>query len=595
MKRISALILALLLALTLLGCAPAAEEPSASSPDASPDAAAGEDAQPAQDGGLNTDELYTVEVFSMAANYAGIQPGWFGKILKDKFNMEHNIVATNLEGGDSKLATLMASGDMGDLVIFGDNSVDTIKNAIDAGLLLDWQDNGLLETYGQTFLTEFPEALEYNKAMFGGGEHIYGIGYNVSYDDEGPNEGIDMIWGPYIRWDLYEQLGCPEVESLEDFLPILKQMQELCPTSDTGKPTYAFSMWSDWDNTHMMFAKQYGCMQGYNDGDTGNLLFIHGSEPKYESFLEDGGMYYRSLKLLFDANQMGLVDPDSISQKNADFNAKIQDGQVLFSYFSWVTGYNTPEHTSQGKGMYMVPFKNEKVYSYSQSTYGGIRTTCIGSKAKDPARLMDFLNWVYSDEGTMVYNNGPEGMAWVYGDDGQPELTELGVEIYNNSMTEIPEEWGGGAYSDGSPKFSPGTVTNTTVSKVTGVPFLNQLWPSVLEMDSNPVLNDWREHFGVTTPREYFEQNDMLSIYKVPFLPDGARVMSQDLEQKKSTIGQVVQEYSWRMVFAADEAEFNALWDEMTEKADGLGYQELLAWTIEGAEEEFAARENPLP
>ena len=32
-----------------------------------------------------------------------------------------------------------------------------------------------------------------------------------------------MIWG-YIRWDLYEQLGCPEVETLEDFLPILKQM-----------------------------------------------------------------------------------------------------------------------------------------------------------------------------------------------------------------------------------------------------------------------------------------------------------------------------------------------------------------------------------
>ena len=70
MKRISALILALLLALTLLGCAPAAEEPSASSPDASPDATAGEDAQPAQDGGLNTDELYTVEVFSMAANWS---------------------------------------------------------------------------------------------------------------------------------------------------------------------------------------------------------------------------------------------------------------------------------------------------------------------------------------------------------------------------------------------------------------------------------------------------------------------------------------------------------------------------------------------
>ena len=29
--------------------------------------------------------------------------------------------------------------------------------------------------------------------------------------------------------------------------------------------------------------------------------------------------------------------------------------------------------------------------------------------------------------------------------------------------------------------------------------------------------------------------------------------------------------------------------------AGGLGYQERLAWTREGAEEEFAARENPLP
>ncbi len=586
MKRILATLLALVLACALAGCA-AAPAPS--------EAPATPAQQPETEGGLDKSSLYTVQVFSMTSNYAGIQPGWFGKILKDKFNMEHNIIATNLEGGDSKLATMMASGDLGDLVIFGDSAVETIKNAVDAGLIMDWQQDGLLEQYGPTFLQNFPEALEYNKAMFGDGEHIYGIGYNVSYDDEGPNEGTDMIWGPYLRWDLYQQLGCPKIDTLEDLLPVLQQMQALCPTSDTGKPTYGFSMWSDWDSTHMMFAKQYGAMLGYNDGDTGNLLFISGAEPKYESFLEEGGMYYRSLKLFFDANQMGLVDPDSISQKNADVTAKIQDGQVLSSYFSWVTGYNTPAHTQEGKGMYMVPVQNEKIYSYSQSTYGGIRTTCIGAKAKDPARLMDFLNWVYSDEGTMVYFNGPEGMAWNYNEEGKPELTELGVEIYNNSTTTVPEEWGGGQYNDGQPKFSPGTLTNTTVSKKFGEPFLNKMWTSVLDMDTNPALDSWRAHFGVRTPKEYFEKNDMLSIYKVPFMPDGARVMSQDLEQKKSTIGQIVQEYSWRMVFAADEAQFNALWSEMVDKADGLGYPELLTWNIEGAEAEFAARKAELP
>lgn len=99
---------------------------------------------------------------------------------------------------------------------------------------------------------------------------------------------------------------------------------------------------------------------------------------------------------------------------------------------------------------------------------------------------------------------------------------------------------------------------------------------------------------GVRTAKDYFVKNNLLSIYKVPFLPDGARMMSQDLEQKKATIGQIVQEYSWRMAFASSEAEFDSLWSEMRDKAYGLGYQELLDWTVEGAEAEFAAREAGL-
>ncbi len=67
--------------------------------------------------------------------------------------------------------------------------------------------------------------------------------------------------------------------------------------------------------------------------------------------------------------------------------------------------------------------------------------------------------------------------------------------------------------------------------------------------------------------------------------------MSQDLEQIKASVGSVVQEYSWRMVFAKDEDEFNELWDEMIDKAYGLGYQEFLDWTIEGVELEFQARD----
>jgi multiple sugar transport system substrate-binding protein/putative aldouronate transport system substrate-binding protein len=38
------------------------------------------------------DEFITVDVFSSQANYQGIQSGWFGEIVKEKFNMELNII-----------------------------------------------------------------------------------------------------------------------------------------------------------------------------------------------------------------------------------------------------------------------------------------------------------------------------------------------------------------------------------------------------------------------------------------------------------------------------------------------------------------------
>ena len=42
----------------------------------------------------------TLTVFSTLANYAGDQPGWFAKLIKDKFNIKLNIIG----GGQQKEA-----------------------------------------------------------------------------------------------------------------------------------------------------------------------------------------------------------------------------------------------------------------------------------------------------------------------------------------------------------------------------------------------------------------------------------------------------------------------------------------------------------
>ena len=54
-------------------------------------------------GNEKKDEFITVDVFDTLANYQGIQSGWFAKVVKDKFNMELNIIAPNVAGGGDTL------------------------------------------------------------------------------------------------------------------------------------------------------------------------------------------------------------------------------------------------------------------------------------------------------------------------------------------------------------------------------------------------------------------------------------------------------------------------------------------------------------
>lgn len=60
-------------------------------------------------------EFISVDVFDALANYEGVQSGWFQKVVKDKFNMELNIIAPNVSGGgDTLFQTRSAAGNLGD-------------------------------------------------------------------------------------------------------------------------------------------------------------------------------------------------------------------------------------------------------------------------------------------------------------------------------------------------------------------------------------------------------------------------------------------------------------------------------------------------
>lgn len=540
--------------------------------------------------GVDHRKTYRINVFTMLGNTAGLQTGWSAKILKDKFNLEMNMIASNLEGGgDAKFATMMASGNLGDIVILGSDSDGKYTDAIKVGFLLDWTKNGRLNKYAPYIVKNFGKVIQKSKTNFGNGKAVYGLGYSATDPkNEGPSEGKDMTEHSDLRFDLYQKLGSPEIKSFEDMLPILKEMQKMEPKSESGRPTYGFTFWKDWDGNMMMYTKAFAALMGYDEGDSFNdagfLLF--NPEGKSYGCLDPNGPYIRVLKLFNKANQMGLVDPDSISQTFDDVMNKYKDGQIFFCLFPWLDNmYNTVERQNQGKGFQFVPVGGEKVISYAFNPYGAERILAIGSKAKYPERIMEFINWLYTPEGAQTYYYGPRGLTWNLDAKGKPVRTKFGLEALPNNPVQVPAKWGGGSFKEGVLGLNIEIINRNSVNPLFGEPYNYELWESVLIDNATKLQQNWRKQYGALTTKDYLAKHKMIVLKKIPYTGKAAETRPDTLIQKQGQVATVVKDYSWKCVFAKDDAEFNSLLAEMTTKAKGLGYDEVLKWNMDHGEQ----------
>lgn len=589
-KFLSVLLCTTLAVSTLAGCGSKTEETSSTT---KTQEEASNSETKATEGKTPGEEKYpdfiTVDVFDGLANYQGIQSGWFAKIVKDKFNMELNMIAPNVAGGgDTLYQTRSAAGDLGDLVIYGADD-GKLQDMVTAGLLTD-----LTDLIGdKENLKKYQSGMDsLNKLVKEDG--IYAIPSSVSEQPATtPAEGLDPTFGPYLRWDAYKAVGYPQMSTLEDLLPVLKAMQDAVPTSDTGKQTYAISLFKDWDGNMMCLAKQPTCFYGY---DEIGFVLARADGGGYQSIIDSDSIYTRVLKLYYDANQMGILDPESTTQNNDTLYTKYQDGQILYSPWPWVgqPAYNTPDNKAAGKGFMIAPIDDMKVLSIGCTPDGNRQCIAIGNKAEDKERLIDFIDWLYSPEGIECSaaqtskSCGPEGLTWEM-KDGVANLTDFGWEaFYGGGDTQVPDEWGGGAWKDGVSALNFQAVSPADIDPRTGLAYNYTVWDSVLEKNTTPLDTDWQAQMKAKTTLEYLMNNDKLMV-----APGSSYITPAEDSEITTLRGQckaIIIEYSWKMVFASSEDEFNSLLKDMQETVKGLGYDQVLEVDMKNAKDQNAAR-----
>lgn len=504
---------------------------------------------------------------SMAAD-SGIWKGWAAdRLLEDTgITVEFYSPGTS---GKQKLKQHMASGTIPDLIGF--KGLDQARMYMEAGLLLPMEQyEELLPSIFQT--ENYEQAIAYSRENLSRGDgSLYLMPVAIGPAAQGDYQGM-----PMLQWLPYQKAGRPALHTLEDYLDAVEEMLRVRPLNDTGEKNYGFSLFRDWDEYSASEVSALSWFYGIDPQSVSPLMETNVMTKTTSSILADTSFYKRALHFYYEANQRGLLDPDSRTQTYTNLVKKLSEGRVMFSWYGDMTGsFNVGDASRvnnelQPNGYVAVPAADMKIVEQPDQTAGRNWYFALYKDSRSVEKACELLNWLYDPQVEEFLYNGPEGITWVKDELGQPRVTEEGRRmIENKSLDLMPDH--GGAFEDGTAPFHTlglrGTVTGEN-----GWPLSHVYWESEKE-ETTRLEEQAREYYGDAALSEYLEKNQMLA-------PSGMEMNlipapSGNLVKKAEAVGEIIKSISWDMIYAKSEDEFDRLWKMMQRQAGAEGMDEI--------------------
>jgi len=250
------------------------------------------------------------------------------------------------------------------------------------------------------------------------------IGFPWIRDSSTP--GALSVNGIAIRQDWLEDLGLNTPQTADEFYEVLKAFKE--------KKGAEYPL-STYTTTHFITALSSGMITspfGLVKGD-----FYQKDGKVHYGFAEQE--YRDVLEWLNKMYNEGLIDPNIASMDSATFDANITNGTSGAGFVSCgtpdrltIAGVQVdPEYDLLGIAPLVTA--DGKIAMSSQYSYPINGAFCVITPAcENKEAAMKFLDYAYSEEGTMLFNFGIEGESYEMVD-GVPRETEL--------ITNHPEGW----------------------------------------------------------------------------------------------------------------------------------------------------------
>lgn len=530
------------------------------------ESSAGDAKKDSETAGKEEGEVVTLKVYDSMSSFSGLQMGWMADILREKFHAQVEISPCGEEEDPFSA----------DIIIF--TSQEEYASAVKEGKFCDLEQDELIQTKGAYIYENMKDALDANRKLTSSilddpeKNMLYGWGDNVAWS--GQDHGT-FFYSWDIRWDLYQKLGYPKIEDLDDLAAVLKKMHALDPKDDAGNKTYAVSLWPEWDQGMVMNARSLAT--GYYGYDEMNLGLYDSRTGKYYDALMDDGPYLEMLRWYNGLYREGLLDPDSRKQTYDQMAKKVKKGGILFSVFDYAgqMGFNTDKHMKKGEYMYCRRPDKAVPAVYGKSIQGSGRITTINADSKNKEVCMEILNWLCTPEGRMTTIYGPKDLCWKYDEEGHCVLTKLGQKCRDDLSTPLGNGYEG-TFQDGFPVMAISSWwIDATNPDSNGDTYNYESWYTQQEEPKYEIQKDWVEQTGCRGMKDYMEQGNFTVIPEVNFT---ASKQKKAFKAQYREVEKAINSNSWNAIYAKTDVQFDAAIAKMKKEAAKHGYQNCLKW-----------------
>lgn len=348
--------------------------------------------------------------------------GWPNEVvqkLEDKFN-----VTLSLKTYDNESLNLdLSGGNTTDIVQVNDANIEGVVKGKHAVNLEDYKDIAPnIFSDNMNFRNELMKTYKSN------GDGVqYFVTPRVTFDGAEANYGTVLNNGYIVRWDLYKEIGCPEINNDDDYIEALKKMKEIYPETEDGLPVYAMSAYND-SQLHAYFYK--GCLaEGYINLQGGiyvqNVTTNELVPDLYDEGVEGDTPFWSGVKFYNKLYREGLLDPDCFITKSEDLKEKYNKGQYLGGSVNWYYGtYNDNQRTADPETLKEYVTLPSYLGWGNEKNLGGWfgKYFFVSSHSENVERAVMILDYLQSEEFSRDIDSGVEG-RWTTDDSGKPSLT----------------------------------------------------------------------------------------------------------------------------------------------------------------------------